>query len=157
MSGQLWRVIKQTATVISFAFFVICCWWRERKTADKIWPSASDWLWVHKASSGFNFSWGGSPRRRSRWVGVEVAVPIAVAVTVAVHVTKMSQSAQRNQKRSAIFHSHLKCARSSKHHNITPSRFIIIFLSLFSSFFIFWKRVMMKFCVRSFVFVKYLL
>lgn len=79
------------------------------------------------------------------------------AVSVAVHVTKMSQSAQRNQKRSAIFHSHLKCARSSKHHNITPSRFIIIFLSLFSSFFIFWKRVMMKFCVRSFVFVKYLL
>lgn len=43
--------------------FIICCW-RERKTADKIWPSASDWLWVHKASSGFNFSWGGSPRSR---------------------------------------------------------------------------------------------
>lgn len=70
-SGQLWRVIKQTATVISSLLFRFV--WcekgrgskereRDRKTADKIWPSASEYI-KHRQVS---ISVGEEDRRRSR-------------------------------------------------------------------------------------------
>lgn len=155
VSGQLWRVIKQTATVISFAFFIICCWWRERKTADKIWPSASDWLWVHKASSGFNFSWGGSPRSHSccrsrscrprphrsrsscdKNVTVSVKKPKEICyISLSSQVRKIFKTSQHHPL--------------ALYHHFSFSFFVCLFLFLETGY--------DEVCVRSFVFVKYLL